>query len=229
MVGIEANPLAIPGLERRFEAELRDGRYALLPIGIATAEGEAEFWVCDDQPKWSSFERSIASRNGSRHHSVTVRTRRFGSVLEQFGAAAYCKIDIEGNDDLCLEDLTPATRPAFVSVELNEGDRQLARLSELGYAKFKIISQRTFRQAGSRGDAARALLPYPIRRLVRAAEARLTSHSPDPTWRFVGGSSGPFGEDTHGDWRTLEEALGIWKRIAERAADLSEWHDIHAH
>ena len=201
----------------------------LLPIGIAKAAGEAEFWVCDDQPKWSSFDRSIASRNGARHHPVTVRTRRFGSVMEQFGSAAYCKIDIEGNDDLCLEDLTPATRPAFLSVELNEGDRQLARLTELGYAQFKIISQRTFRQAGAQGDTVRALLPDPVRRVVRGIEARVASHSPDPTWRFARGSSGPFGEDTHGEWRSLDEALGIWTRIAEGGADLSEWHDIHAH
>jgi FkbM family methyltransferase len=229
VVGIEANPLAIPALETRFAAELREGRFVLLPLGIASAEGEALFWVCDDQPKWSSFDRSIASRNGARHHSVTVRTGRLGPVLEQFGVANYCKIDIEGNDDLCLEDLTPATRPAFISVELNEGDRQLARLSQLGYSKFKIISQRTFCQAGSRADILRARLPYVARRLARAAEARLASHSPDPTWRFPRGSSGPFGEDTHGDWRTLGQALEIWERLAGRAADLSEWHDIHAH
>ncbi|MFP5330481.1 MAG: hypothetical protein ACLGHC_10170, partial [Alphaproteobacteria bacterium] len=68
VVGIEANPLLIPALRRRFEREIRQGRYELLQVGIAEREGEAEFWVCDDHPEWSSFDRSIASRAATRHH-----------------------------------------------------------------------------------------------------------------------------------------------------------------
>lgn len=228
MVGVEANPLALPQLERRFEAEIADGRYVLLPIGIAEADGQAPFWVCDDHPEWSSFDRSIASRNGASHHCVTVETCRFASIVERFGAATYCKIDIEGNDDLCLEDLTPARAPRFLSVELVHGARQVRLLQELGYTRFKIISQRTLRQTRPRMLRFKARLPTRARRLVAAAEVTLTRNGSDGHWRFPRGSSGPFGDDTPGEWRTVDQALETCRRILELGGDLSEWHDIHA-
>lgn len=50
VVGIEANPLLTAVLQDRFASAVREGRYVLLPIGVAEVEGEALFWVCDDNP-----------------------------------------------------------------------------------------------------------------------------------------------------------------------------------
>ncbi len=51
VVGVEANPLAVPLLRHRFEAEIAQGRYVLLPLGVAKSAGEAPFWICDYHPK----------------------------------------------------------------------------------------------------------------------------------------------------------------------------------
>jgi len=229
VVGVEANPLLIPALRRRFETEIRDGRYTLLHLGIAERDGEAEFWVCDDHPEWSSFDRSIASRAGARHHRETVPTCRFKMLLKRQGIPKYCKIDIEGNDNLCLRDLSPSTRPDYLSVEVIRADEQIRLLEALGYRRFKLISQRTLRQpsealarlkvAVSSGTAASWLFT--------TIEARTSRRRFEGAWRFRGGSSGPFGEDAHGHWLTAQEA-GELAAILARRRDVWDWFDLHA-
>ena len=228
VVGIEASPLAVEKLQRRFAAEIAEGRYVLLPVGIAEKSGRAAFWICDDHAPWSSFDRAIASRNGSRHHSVTVQTRPFRSILEEFGAAIYCKIDIEGSDNLCVEDFTSRTRPQYVSIEVIRGDEQLRLLRRKGYTKFKIISQRSFRQPATALLRLKSSLPRIARLPVTAVEARLLRYRPDEMSRCRLGSSGPFGEATEGEWRTFDEALKIWEAVCGLGDDLNDWHDIHA-
>jgi FkbM family methyltransferase len=227
VVGIEANPLLIPALRDRFAAEIREGRYELQHVGIAPREGEAQFWVCDDWPEWSSFDRAVASRNGSRHHAVTVKTSRFATLLDRFGPGAYCKIDIEGNDNLCLDDMSPATRPTYLSVEIDTAEPQIRRLQELGYSRFKLISQTTFRQPDTAITALKTRIPASAARLITRAEARLARFQPEAGWRFRYGSSGPFGEESHGPWRTAEQALAL-DRLLEAGDHFAEWCDIHA-
>src|SRR4051812_29464982 len=65
VVAVEANPLFAGRARERFAAEIADGRLTVLEVGIADGEGEASFWVCEDHTDWSSFDRSIAGRNGS--------------------------------------------------------------------------------------------------------------------------------------------------------------------
>ena len=228
VVGIEANPLLIPELRNRFAAEIDEGRYELVEAGIAQENGEAQFWVCDDWPEWSSFDQAVAGRNGSRHHSVAVKTCRFASLLERFGGAAYCKIDIEGNDDLCLEDLSPETRPTYLSVEIGTAaEPQVRRLQALGYTRFKLISQTTFRQPGLAMTAFKARISPTAARLITRAEAKLARFQPETDWRFRYGSSGPFGEKSHGPWRSADQVLAL-DRMLESGDHFAEWCDIHA-
>lgn len=226
VVGVEANPLALPALRDRFRSEIEDGRYQLLGIGLADTEGTAEFWVCDDEPEWSSFRRSIASYNGSRHHAVTVETSTLRSVLRRFGTPIYCKIDIEGNDDLCVRDLAGDLRPPYVSIELDRGEPQIRLLERQGYTRFKIVSQRTLRQPGKTTSRLKTHLPgWLLKQLVRV-ESRLLRPR-DGDWRFPSGSSGRFGEQIAGDWLTADEAVEL-NRLFERADYYDDWHDIHA-
>jgi hypothetical protein len=47
-----------------------------------------------------------------------VPCRRFASVLEEFGVPYYLKVDIEGDDILCLQDLNPQRLPKSMSMEV---------------------------------------------------------------------------------------------------------------
>ncbi len=225
VVGIEASPLLLEPLRRRFGAAIRDGRYQLLAAGIAETAGEAPFWVCEERPEWSSFDRSIASRNGFRHHCVKVRTCRFRWVLETYGTPTYAKIDIEGHDNLCLDDMTPSTAPAFVSVEMIGAEGQIRQLQALGYTAFKIVSQLTLREPNLATTRLKTRLPAWGQWLIAGGESRLRRHRADGAWRFPRGSSGPFGEDSPGEWRSAEHALALSQAVSGERFD---WFDIHA-
>ena len=227
VVGVEASPPALEALRARFRAEIDSGRYTLVDRGIAAADGEADFWVCDDWPHWSSFDRALASRHGARAHKVKVRTCRLGSLFQKFGVPHYCKIDIEGNDYLSLDDIKGAAAPTFISVEASDGEREIRRLSEIGYSRFKVISQVSLRQPPPGLLRFKSRLPFGARQLVEKVLLRLPRDRSDGDWRFTAGSSGPFGEETRGEWLSADQASEL-NRLFELGSGHLDWQDIHA-
>ena len=236
VVAVEPNPLSASLLRERFSREIETGRLRLVEAAISDREGKASFWICDDIPSWSSFDRAIASYANSRHHCISVQTRRLASLLERFGTPFYCKIDIEGSDRQCLEDLDEAAMPAFLSIELptigsaprkSETGSIMERLESLGYDRFKVISQVTYRQPGRLLPAIKARLPSFISRRVTLLDKAFRKYRADRDWRFGEESSGPFAEMTRGSWLTAGQARKLIV-IIQRNIDISEWYDIHA-
>lgn len=84
---------------------------------------------------------------GARSMEMTVKGRRFESILEEFGIPYYLKVDIEGADLLCVNALRQFdTKPRFISIQSTKASwnallEELAMLQELGYQKFKAINQ----------------------------------------------------------------------------------------
>jgi FkbM family methyltransferase len=235
VVGIEASPVAAAELRRRFAEEIKRGSLVLLNVGVAEEAGEFPFWVCDDQPQWSSFHREIASRNGCRHHKEMVKAENFATILTEQGVPYYCKIDIEGNDRCCIEAMTPSTAPPFISIEMahDSGDESLQLLSELGYNRFKIISQSTWSQPTRLlWQIAFKLGRLGLRALFRFEKIR-RGYGRLGGWRFPRGSSGPFGKDTQGRWHELDETLSTWRFLRDidernNMRGIGDWYDIHA-
>ena len=143
VIAIEANPVLAESARSRFAKEISDGRLTLLEVGIAEGAGEATFWICEDNSDWSSFDRSLASRKGARHRAISVRLRPFHEILQEYGVPYYCKIDIEGNDHLCVSAMTPESCPAFISAEVSQ-HALLDQFSSLGYDRFKLVQQQSF-------------------------------------------------------------------------------------
>jgi FkbM family methyltransferase len=235
VLGIEANPVIVSLLQDKFSSEIESGTFTLLNLGIAKTEGEFEFWVCDDHSDWSSFDRSIASRNDARHHSVMVKTRQFFDIITEHGVPFYCKIDIEGHDRLCLTGLTPKLIPAYISIEMSHknGDVDINLLHDLGYKKFKIISQINWAQPTRLLTSLAFRMPDKAARLMRRVETKFRGRSRKGSWVFPRGSSGPFAEDTAGQWRSRNEVLSLWRYLRDLdirsgSQRLGEWYDIHA-
>jgi len=233
VVAVEANPKLVDQARKRFAEEIANGRLIIEAVGITETEGEALFWVCERLSEWSSFDRSIASREESIHHSITVPTVPFGSILHKHGIPFYLKIDIEGNDSLCLRDLTPATAPPSISVEASRIEL-LDQLHQLGYLRFQCISQFHFIPI--------ELPPSPLQ--IAFEEAQAGNHSLERfhsanDWTFVTGSSGPFGADLPGRWQTFTEMKQTFAEFQARQlrgeaspfwtpAHYSFWADFHA-
>jgi len=251
VVAIDANPLMIDKARSRFAKEMEEGRLKLLNVGISKEAGTTEFWV-SDVAEWSSFDRAIASRDGTRHTAVSVATEPFARILQRHGIPHYLKIDIEGNDSLCVEALRGITLPTYISVEsecvgdsavLSDDDAtaMLVTLRDVGYRRFKLVNQWSgWTAVRSNGAAQLGLrLARKVARLkirgVSAIADRFTDSRKTAAlgYEFSFGSSGPWGEDVPGGWMSFEKARATYLRerrafVAKGHSSYSFWYDWHA-
>jgi FkbM family methyltransferase len=258
VVAIDANPRVCENARERFQADIEGGLLMILNVGITKEPGVMDFWICETHSEWSSFHREVAAREQSPHQCLPVPCRTFDSILEQYGIPYYLKVDIEGNDMLCIEALqTQRERPPYVSLEVGSIDESVTMLSRLGYTGFKCISQfhylplqlppivgqkRAEFWGGmlTRRDFPRRVFRKVLGRAGRQWMARRYAclrHRPD--WTFPSGASGPFGEDTQGRWLTGDEVCQVYhhyeslRQRGVRSAFWSDqgysfWTDLHA-
>jgi FkbM family methyltransferase len=227
VVAIEANPELAAAGERRFEKQIGEGRLKILNVALTESGEVLPFWICETRSEWSSFDRAIASRDGSPHHAVHVPCRQFRSIMDEHGVPYYLKVDIEGNDRLCLEALTADDLPVYLSFEMEQeaSERSFSLLRELGYDASKCISQfqllpielppskeqrrvELIRKLRSTAQRSR-LAAFAMSRLgiTRWWTAELERFRERNGWTFAPGSSGPFGEETPGRWHTPDELM----------------------
>jgi Methyltransferase FkbM domain len=78
-----------------------------------------------------------------KHHAIPVDCISIMDIVDEFGVPDYMKIDIEGNDRICIAGLTKAAAPPYISIEMDHtpGDEDIQRLADLGYRGFKVICQ----------------------------------------------------------------------------------------
>lgn len=226
VVAIDANPVMIQRAQRRFEAEIAAKRLILLNVGIFTTSGQFDFWISSHED-WSSFEKANASKLQARAHAISIPCVRFSNILKQYGVPFYLKIDIERLDGVCLEALTPDTRPQYVSWEgSSDSLAQLEQMRNLGYNAFKCIDQMTFKRATLAQLSGNRRL-HSLRRSLERFGRREQGD-----WKFTKGlSSGPFGEETDGSWLSFDEMAAEVSVFCLRHPDDREWptwFDFHA-
>ncbi|HLJ87010.1 MAG TPA: FkbM family methyltransferase [Candidatus Angelobacter sp.] len=258
VVAIEADPVLAREANVLFAEQVRSGQLTILNVGIApepTAECKAgdcnskEFWICDDNRLWNSFDRGIASRNGSRHHAIEIATQRFSSILKSYEVPFYLKVDIEGCDHLCVQELAGGPLPMFISVESECADdsrrlseeaslQTLQLLHEVGYRRFKLISQidlqpatvvphgilqHTWQRCLNSLAFGRLSVPW-LAPLVQPFTA-LGRISRRCDYNFPLGSTGPWGEEAAGEWMLFDQARTLYLEARSRhfAQSASPW------
>jgi FkbM family methyltransferase len=253
VVAIEANPRLTAKAAERFPEEIGSRRLKILNVGIAAEEAELPFWISETHSEWSSFDRTIASRDRSPHYQISIPCRRLGSILQEFGVPYYLKVDIEGNDFLCVKDLDREHLPKFISVEASGVDL-LCSLKERGFSRFKCISQFHYLPLELPATSEQRWLERtrwlletqnPVVRVFRKLDGRKWAERKSPEtrvlngWRFTWGSSGPFGDDLPGRWLSFDELRVVWehfenlreknkKSIFWTDKEYSFWADFHA-
>ena len=65
-----------------------------LDVAVAAAADDLLFWICEMHPEWSSFGRSIASRDGASHYSISVSGRRFSTAFVARESSTFCGSDL---------------------------------------------------------------------------------------------------------------------------------------
>lgn len=249
VIAIEASPELVAAAQLRFEASLAAKKLTILNIGIASKEGVLDFYLNKKNSVWNSFDKAIGTREGADVEIIKVRTKSLHEILREYGRPFYLKIDIEGNDIICLTSLTnEVEKPAYVSAEVN-GIDLILKLHELGYTRFKLIDQFSFlplelpvmpeyaffmRHKKFRGSANPSVRV--IRKLFgKTVDAYFESrYRPVFSYPHSFGSSGPFGDNLPGKWQHFEEVLKIYLHYkSEHEGSIRDngynfWVDIHA-
>jgi FkbM family methyltransferase len=235
VVAVEADPETAEAGRRRFREPLESGRLHIVNKAIARSPGVVTFYRSENS-LWSTMDESravLAERKGSHSVAIQVEAVTSGSLVLEFGAPYYMKIDIEGMDVVALEGLREAPeRPRFVSIEAERRDirtcrEELSLLSSLGYDRFKIVPQHAVHLQRE---------PAPPLEGVAAGSPQKES-------------SGLFGRELPGKWLTETEAVDAFRRpllnhyltgtdallrskwlraFLKRAGFRAGWYDIHA-
>lgn len=224
VIAVEANPDLIDNAKIRFGAQIASGQLTCVNAAISP-NGEAVELNLSGQDLGSSslFSDRIAQKRPIG--AITVLGVTLHQLFERYGIPEYLKVDIEGADRLCVLALTSDARPAFLSFEIGDDvDELFSHVETIGYRRFKIINQNSFRELSRQ----RCLYDRVTQRLIRYMgyrEPKMVRRA----GRFftVGHSSGPVPWRSDGPWRSGDATRSIL-REARASNSLSGWYDIHA-
>ena len=204
VVGIEAIESFCAAVRDRFPESISTGRLVIVNKAITERPGPVRFYINETNSVWGTLNLAWVERNkrrGAPSREVTVIGIPLEDLIQQHGVPYYLKIDIEGNDLVCLESLRKTgARPRYVSIESTKTSwsdlmREFDLLSVLGYTRFKVVNQSL---------VPRQIPPIPAR------EGKAVDH------RFTDGASGLFGDEAPGEWLSREEALMQYREIFRR-------------
>ena len=228
VVAIEANPNLVQSARERFRQEISDRRLVIEWVGIVDQPGNIPFWICDERDVFSSFDATRAGRRGLKCHSIEVECVTFDTILKKYGIPHYLKIDIEGAEPYCLKHLPPTHLPQYLSLEA-EDLQWLVLLQQLGYSEFKIVDQ--MRHNSSFPDFSNTTVFSRSAKQICWYADRLKNRLGRVPFRR--GSSGPFGEQTPGEWQSFQEVASNWLHMRlghckRGTLNRYSWYDFHA-
>lgn len=211
VVAVEANPLLVEKNRLELAAYIASGQLTIEHVGLGPKEGQFTFYINLDNDHWSSFNKDWGTRQGTRYQELTVSCIQPQTLFQKYGMPYYLKIDIEGSDMDVIRALHDfAERPRYISIEEHE-TYYFAELWGVGCRAFKLVDQ-------SKLTIVRCPNPPLEGKYVEAA--------------FDWTTSGPFGDETPGNWMTLDHALEQYLtqiRSPSRGyvAAPTSWFDIH--
>jgi FkbM family methyltransferase len=205
VVAVEASPVLAAGLRQRFGAEIAAERVRIetCALTVDPAVAEVPFYLHRTNHLLSQLPRPAPERLAEFDQTVLSATT-FAALVALHGDPFYVKIDLEGYDDVILQDLfRNGVFPPYVSAEAHTIDVFCTLVALGGYDAFKLVE----------GEfVGRDYASHPI-----ATDSGTQVYAfPSPH------SSGPFGNDIPGPW--MDRALFL-RYLAHVGPG---WIDIHA-
>ena len=228
VVALEANPQLVAIAKQKFKREIETERLTILNFGIAENEGTLPFYRNDHLLEWSSFDRSIGTRDNTPFTVIDVPCKTILSVINDFGTPFYLKIDIEGYDQFCIASLD-ATKPlpTYISCEASSIDC-LNELVKKGYTQFKFLNQARNFKPFNLSEEQNKIFVF-IQMKWNRLKMRLQKYFP---FQYNYGTSGPFAEETLGKWVSAESIRAMYYQFYTRDTNQPlnglSWFDIHA-
>jgi FkbM family methyltransferase len=255
VVAIDADPMIIEKSKTDFKQFIDDSKLKILNYAIYNEDDFFIDFYISKNSIWNSLNQSIANRNDSLKDKIKVKTQKLSTIIKNYGVPIYCKIDIEGYDNIALDSLKElSSLPKYISVESEcLGDKEnydneqslmtLNKLYSLGYRQFKLIDQYTLSPLEPKKRfynilSSKINLKFLIQkcyfynsrirnRLIRYY-LRLKFD-----YKFPYGASGPFGTELRGNYfnyETAQETLIFHKTnfLSLGYPDWGFWCDWHA-
>jgi FkbM family methyltransferase len=208
VVAVDANPAICEFARNRFETHIQSGSLVILNVAIDENDEcvKKPFFINLDNDHWSSLDIGWATREHSRVREVAVDCMSIAKLFADFGVPKYLKVDVEGADEMVLDQLRYLGEiPFYLSVEdCRFGYRYMDKMSALGYNGFKLLDQ--------------------------SEVAGLTDTNLN--YLFKKSSSGPFGEGVPGEWLSYADmnllySCTVRDHQGNRLAPRTHWWDIH--
>lgn len=205
VVAFEAEPENAAFCRDRFAREIAGGRLTIVEGAITESPANGNgvrFYRNVEHSLWGTASEAWEFRNtvmGTTTEIIDVPAIDLAAVIEEHGVPHYLKADIVGCETVCLKALLEfENKPDYVSIRseklvFNNLEREFDLLEGLGYTQFKAVKQ----------DFERITSPVP-------------SANGHAKYYFEAGSSGPFGEETPGRWKSRREAVNHYRRIFVR-------------
>lgn len=208
VVGFEADPGNAQFCRERFAREVADGRLTIVEGAITEdfnnnsdngCRGPVKFYRNENHSLWGSTSQDWAYRNtifGTTHETIKVAGVDFAECLERYGIPHYLKADIVGSETICLRALLKfANKPDYISIRsekliFKKLEQEFDLLEQLGYDRFKAVKQEFHK--------------------IRPS---LPSNNGPRFYEFEEGASGPFGEETPGQWKDRNEVHRDYRRV----------------
>ena len=212
VVALEANPRACAAA--REELSAHGDRLTVVEAALWERGGEAAtFHINERESSWSSLDESLAARRKDALTPVEVPTVTLTDLFDRHGVPRYAKCDVEGADDLFVEQLAAERRrPAFASIEATrEASAALRQLKGAGYDRVQMVNQ-TFHPSVKVPEVSRE---------GERVEVRFQLHM-----------SGLFGLDLpRGRWIEFDEAIALYEAFVTmrqaRVGITRGWVDFH--
>jgi FkbM family methyltransferase len=150
VIAVDAFPEMIEKASETFAEEVKNGRLRLLNYAMTGSDNDMVTFHISEKSEWNSINQNISTRQNNKAIPIQVPTSTLVSLFDLYGVPYYCKIDVEGFDNTCIQTLAKLSeRPAFISCEtecfsefqkVTEDDilATLNSLSSIGYTKYQI-------------------------------------------------------------------------------------------
>ena len=205
VVGFEANPENAAFCRERFAASIESGDLIIVEGAIteifSTDESgkTVKFYRNKNHSLWGSTSDDWAYRNevmGTSNEIIEIAAVDFIKCLEKYGIPFYLKADIVGSETICLKALLEfENKPDYLSIRSEKVifrrlEAEFELLERLGYNRYKAIQQE-----------------------FSHLKVSVNSNGGERLYSFEEGGSGPFAEETEGEWKTKENVLSDYKKI----------------
>ncbi|MEO6042015.1 MAG: FkbM family methyltransferase [Croceibacterium sp.] len=205
VVAVEANPLLIERIYKRFPREIAAQRLKVENCALTVEPGgsDVRFFIHKTQDVLSQLDEPEHSERAN-FNEIQVPSMPLIELIQRHGDPYYVKIDLEGFDNKVLAHLfANGIFPPYISAEAHSAEVFCSLVALGGYRAFKLVA------------GPQLAWKYP-RHLIKVGDAQKVYEFPYPD------SSGPFGNDIKGRWMTPDDFMRYLAYVG------TGWVDVHA-